>query len=103
MDSVNKEFNKIIVANGDFLVDKILSCPDIKFSSSQTSGLDGVQFGISLSNFAQQLGRKKADVKALLEVAGISPTLIPTQNAKAKERERERASWLFFQNLTFRC
>ena len=53
--------------------------------------MDGVETWISLSDFAQQLLRKKADIRdiyfTLLDVAGISPTLILNQNAKAEERD----------------
>ena len=73
------------------LVDRILFCPRIKRSNSQTSILDGVENGFFLSNIAQQLRRKNADVPdtyfTLLDAAGMSPTLILKQNAKAKERE----------------
>ena len=59
--------------------------------------LDGVKTGIFLLDFAQQLRRKNADVPdiyfTLLDAAGISPTLIRNQNAKAKER----GSWVPFK------
>ena len=75
-----KLFSKV-----DSLVDKILSCPRIKLSNSQTLILDGVETGIFLLDFVQQLRRKNADVRdvylTLLDVAGISPTLILNQNA----------------------
>ena len=52
--------------------------------------LDGVETEIFLSDFAQQLRRKNADVSdinfTLLDGAGISPSLILNQNATAKER-----------------
>ena len=69
----------------------------MKLSNSQTSILDGVETGIFLSDFAQQLRRKNADVPdiyfTLLDAAGISPTTILNQNAKAKER----GSWVPFK------
>ena len=90
IDSFKKEINEILFSKADSLVDKILSCPRIKLSNSQNLILDGVETGIFLSNFAQQLRRKNADVPdiyfTLLDAAGISPTLILNQNAKAKER-----------------
>ena len=62
--------------------------------------MDGVETGIFLSDFAQQLPRKNADVPdiyfSLLDAAGISPTLILNQNAKAKER----GSWVPFKVRT---
>ena len=94
-DSPKKEISKKFFSKPDSLVDKILSCPRIKLSNSQNLILDGVETGIFLSDFGQQLRRKNADVPdiyfTLLDAAGISPTLILNQNAKAKER----GSWLF--------
>ena len=93
-DALKKETNKNLFSNADSLVDKILSCPLIKLSISQTFSLDGVETGIFLLDFVQQLRRENADVPdiyfTLLDAAGISPTLILNQNAKAKERE----SWV---------
>ena len=97
IDSHKREINKKLFSKADSLVDKILSSPRIKFSNSQTLILDGVESGIFLSEFAQQLHRKNADVPdiyfTLLDAAGISPTLILNQNAKAKER----GSWVPFK------
>ena len=97
IDSFKKEINKRLFSKADTLVDKILSSPRIKLSISQTLFLDGVENGIFLSDFAQQLRRKNADVPdtyfTLLDAAGISPTLILNQNAKAKER----GSWVPFK------
>ena len=77
-DSLKKEINKKLFSKADSLVDRILSCPRIKLSNSQTLILDGVETGFFLSNFAQQLRRKNADVPdiyfTLLDAAGISPT-----------------------------
>ena len=100
VDSLKKEINKKLFSKADTLVDKILSCPRIKLSNSQTLILDGVETGIFLSDFAQQLRRKNADIPdiyfTLLDAAGISPTLILNQNAKPKER----GSWVPFKILT---
>ena len=97
IDSLKKEINKKLFSEADSLVDKILPCPRIKLSNSQTLVLDGVETGIFLSDFAQQLRRKNADFPdiyfTLLDAAGISPTLILNQNAKAKERR----SWVPFK------
>ena len=83
-----------LFSKADSLVDHILSCPRIKLSNSQTLLLDGVETRIFVSDFAQQLRRKNADVPDLyfflLDAAGESPTLILNQNAKAKER----GSWI---------
>ena len=97
IDSLKKKINKKIFSKADRLVDKILSSPRIKLSNSQTLNFDGVETEIFLSDFAQQLRRKNADVPdiyfILLDAAGISPTLILNQNAKAKER----GSWVPFK------
>ena len=100
IDSLKKEINKNLFSKADFLVDKILSCPRIKLSNSQTLVLDGAKTGNFLSDFAKQLRRKNEDVPdiyfTLLDAAGISPTLILNQNAKAKER----GSWVPFKTWT---
>ena len=97
IDSLKKEIKKNLFSKADSLVDKTLSCQRIKLSNSQTLILDGVKTGIFLSDFAQQLRRKNADVPdvyfTLLHAAAISPTLILNQNAKAKER----GSWVPFK------
>ena len=62
IDSLKWEINKKLFSKADSLVDKFLSCPRIKLSNSQTLILDGVETGIFLSDFAQQLRRKNADV-----------------------------------------
>ena len=97
IDSLKKDINKKLFPTADSFVDKILSCPRIKLSNSQTSVLDDVETGIFLWDSAQQLRRKNADVPdiyfTLLDAAGISPTLILNQNAKAKER----GSWVPFK------
>ena len=95
--SQNQEINKKLFSKADCLVDKILSCPRIKVWNSQTLILDGVETRMFLLDFSQQLRLKNADVPdiyfTLLDAAGISPTMILNQNAKAKER----ASWLPFK------
>ena len=77
-----------------------MSCPHIKLSNSQTLMLDGVETGIFLMDFAQQLRRNNADVPdisfTLLDAAGISPTLILNQIAKVKEG----GSWVPFKFST---
>ena len=88
-DSLKKEINKKLLAKADTLVTKTLSCPRIKLSNSQTLILDVVETGVLLSNFAQQLLRKNADVPdvyfTLLDASCISPTLVLNENATAKE------------------
>ena len=57
--------------------------------------LDGKEIGVLLSDFAQQLRRKNADVPGIyftsFHAAGTSPTLVLNQNAKVK---REKAGSL---------
>ena len=100
IDSLKREINKKIFSKADSLVEKTLSCPRIKLSKSPTIFLDGVETGLFLSDFAQRLRRKNEDVPdlyfTLLDAAGISPTLILNQNAKA----RERGSWIPFKTST---
>ena len=62
IDSLKKEINKKLFSKADSLVDKILPCPCIKLSNSQTLTLDGEETGIFLSDFAQQMRSKNADV-----------------------------------------
>ena len=96
-DSLKKDITKNLFSKADFLVDKILSCPHIKLSNSQTLIGDGVETEIFLLDSAQQLRCKNADVPniyfTLLDTAGVSPTLILNRNAKAKER----GSWVPFK------
>ena len=96
IDSLKKEINKKLFPKADSLIDKILSCPRIKLSNSQNLILDVVETGIFLSDFAQQLRRKNADVPdiyfTLLDAAGINPTMILYQNAK----DKEKGSWVPF-------
>ena len=83
-----------------------MSCPRIKLSISQSLILDGVETGVSLSDFAQQLCRNNADVlvicSALFNAAGISSTLVLNQNATANETagsfpksERQKLQWFY--------
>ena len=95
IDSLN--LNKKLFGKADTLIDKILSCPRIKLSNSQTIILDGVDTGVLISDFTLHLRRKNADVPdiyfTLLDAAGISPALVFNQNAKAKDR----GSWIPFK------
>ena len=59
-----------------------------------------METGVLLSCFAQQLRRKNADIPGnyftLIDAAGISPNLVPNQNAWAQERQ----SWVPFKSGT---
>ena len=72
------------------LADKNLSFPRIRRLNSQTLILDGVDTGVLLSDFSQQLHRKKGDASdiclTLFALAGKSPTQFLNQNAKTKKR-----------------
>ena len=52
LDSLKKEINKKLFSKADSFVDKILSCPPIKLSNSQSLVLDGVETGFFLSDFS---------------------------------------------------
>ena len=97
IDSLKREINKKLFGKADTLIDKILSCSRIKLSNSQTIILEGVDTGVLISDFTQHLRRKNADVPdiyfTLLGNAGISPSLVFNQNAKAKDR----GSWVPFK------
>ena len=97
IDSPNRDINKKLFVKADTLIDKILSCSRIKLSYSQTIILDGVDTGVLISDFTLHLRRKNSDVPdiyfTLLYVAGISPSLVFNQNAKAKDR----GSWVPFK------
>ena len=79
-----KEINKNLFAEADSLVDKILTCPYNKLTNSQTLILDDVEAWVFLSDLAQQLRRMNAhdpDIYfTLIDMAGLSPTLILNQN-----------------------
>ena len=97
IDSLIKIINKKLFGKAESLAYKILSFLRTKLSNSQTLILDGVETGVLLSDFAQQLRRKNADVPdlyfTLLVAAGISSTLVLNQNAKTKEE----GSWVRFK------
>ena len=94
IDSLKRYINKKVFGKADTLIDKILSCSRYKLSKSQTIILDGVDTGVLISDFTLHLRRKNADVPdiyfTLLDAAGISPSLVFNQNAKAKDR----GSWV---------
>ena len=89
-DSLKRDINKELFGKTDTLIDKILSCSRIKLSNSQTNFLDGVDTEVLTSDFTPHLRRKNIDVPdiffTLLDAAGISPSLVFNQNAKAKDR-----------------
>ena len=99
IDSLKRDINKKLFGKADTLIDKILSCSRIKLSNSQTIILDGVDTGVLISDFTLHLRRKNSDVPdiyfTLLDTAGISPSLVFNQNAKAKDR----GSWIPFKVL----
>ena len=97
IDCLKRDINKKLFGKADTLIDKILSCSRIKLSKSQTIILDGFDTGVLFSDFGLHLRRKNADVPdiyfTLLDAAGISPSLVFNQNAKAKDR----GSWVPFK------
>ena len=84
IDSLKRDINKKLFGKADTLIDKILSCSRIKLSNSQTTFLDGVVTGVLISDSAQHLRRKNADIPdiyfTLLEAAGLSPSLVFNQS-----------------------
>ena len=88
IDSLKRDINKKLFGKAETLIDKILSCSRIKASNSQTVGLDGVVTAVLISDLTLHLHRKNVDVAViyftLLDAAGISPSLVFNQNAKAK-------------------
>ena len=58
----HKKINSNLFAVGVSLVNKILSCPPINLSNSQTLILDSVETGVLLSDFAQQRRHNQTDV-----------------------------------------
>ena len=97
IDSLKRDINKKLFGKAVTLIDKILSCSRIELSNSQTIIMDGVDTGVLSSDFTLLLRRKNADVPdiyfTLLDAAGISPSLVFNQNAKAKDR----GSWVPFK------
>ena len=96
IDSLKKEIDKKLFSKAHSLVEKnfVLSTYQVlKFTNFSS----GVETGISLLNFAQQLRRKNVDIPdiyfSLLEAASLSPTLTLNQNAKTKEG----GSWVPFK------
>ena len=87
--SLVKEGNEqFFFAKTDSLVDKIMSCPPINSSNSQTFLLDGVEAGVLLSDFADV----PVNYFTLLDVAGRPPTLVVNHNVEAEDR----VSWVPF-------
>ena len=97
IDSLKRGVNKKLFGEADTLKGKILSCSRIKLSNSQTIFLDGVDTGVLISDFTLHLRRKNVDVPdiyfTLIDAAGISPSLVFNQHAKAKDR----GSWFPFK------
>ena len=97
VDSLKKDINKKLFAKADPLVDKLLSSPRIKLSNSNFLLLDGSDTGVSLTDFAQRLRRKNAEIPdiyfTLLDAADITPSLVLNQNAK----EKDRGKWVPFK------
>ena len=101
IDSLKRDINKKLFGKADPRIDKILSCSRIKLSNSQRIILDGVDTGVLIPDFTLHLRRKNVDVPdiyfTLLDAAGISPSLVFNQNAKAKDR----GSWVPFKVWTW--
>ena len=94
IDSLKRDIKKKLFGKADALKDTILACSRIKLSNSQTINLDGSDTGVLISDFTLRLRRKNVDDPdfyfTLLNAAGMSPSLVFNQKAKAKVR----GSWL---------
>ena len=87
----------MLFAKADFSLDKIMVRPLLQASPFADFISIGVETGVILSKFSQQLCRKNADNHvAPLEAAVVSPTLVVSQTYKAKER----GSWVPLKALT---
>ena len=88
--SLKRDINKKLFGKADTIIDKILSCSRIKLSNAQAIILNGVDTGVLTSDFTQHMRRKNVYVTdiyfTLLNAAGISPSLVFNQNAKAEDR-----------------
>ena len=88
---MKKDINKSLSAKADSLVDKGLSSPRIRLSPSNFLILDGGDTGVCLTQFAQTLKRKNAEVPdisfTLLDAADITTSLVWNKNAKKRKRE----------------
>ena len=94
-----------LFAEAESLVDKILSCPRIKLSNSQSKISDGIETGVLLSHFAQQLNCGNANCELrercghsfyLRDVAGVFPSVF----LKGKARVEHRGGWVNFKIKT---
>ena len=78
-------------------MDKLLSSPRVKLSNSNFLLLDGRDTGVSLTDFAQRLRRKNAEIPdiyfTMLDAADITPSLVLNQNAN----EKDRGKWVPFK------
>ena len=96
-DSLKRDINKKLFGKADTLLDNNLSSSRIKLSISQTIKIDGVEIGVSISDFTQHLRRKNVDIPdlyfTLLDAARTSRSLVFNQNVKAKDR----GSWVPFK------
>ena len=95
IDSLKRDINKKLFGKADTLIDKICSCTRIPLSNSQTIILDVVDTGVLISDLMLHFRRKNVpDIYfTSLNAAGISPSLVFNQNAKAKYR----GSWVLFK------
>ena len=104
-DSVKKEINKKLFSKANSSVNIILSCPCIKLSNWQTLILDGVEAGVLLSEFAEQLRRLNSNVPDLYFILlYFTWSFWPIHNSGSEwkcQSQRERKLG-FFQNMIVR-
>ena len=89
-DTLKKETNQQLSTSASPLVKKILECPRIKLSNSNTLILDGIETGVLLKDFAQRLKRNNVPIPdiyfTLIDAASITPNLVVNSHAKGNER-----------------
>ena len=72
------------------MVTKLLSSPPINLLNSKFLLLDGVDTRVYLTEFAQNVGRKNAEVKdicfTLLDAGDIRPSFVLNQNVEERDR-----------------
>ena len=95
IESVKKDINKNLSAKADSFVDKVLSLPRKKHSTSNFLVLDGRNTGVSQTDFAQTLKRNNVEVRGIYFtlLLLLTPSLVLNKNAK----EKVRRSWVPFK------
>ena len=95
--TIKKEINELLTTSAKTLLSKVLESHRIKLSISNTLILDGIETGVLLKDFEQQLKRKNVPITdihfSLLDAVNITPDLVVNSHAKGKER----GAWIPFK------